>query len=75
MLIDPTRVTLRPGNDRRFLNIDYDNKEIGHLKIDADGLIIESWAIHYESRPIVELIAGCHRAFAGCQLGRQRPDL
>jgi len=63
MLIDPTRITLRPGNDPRFLNIDYHDKEIGHLKLSTDGLIIEAWAIHYENRPLVELIARCQIAF------------
>lgn len=51
MLIDPTRVILRPGNDRRFLNIDYNDREIGHLKLSTDGQLVEVWAIHYESRP------------------------
>jgi len=61
MLIDPTRVTLRPGNDRRFLNIDYNHREIGHLEY---GQLVAAWAIHYEYRPLVELVAECHRAFS-----------
>jgi len=76
MLIDPTRVTLRPGSTSRFLNIDYDDQQIGHLTFDTDGSrIVQCWAIQCEDRPLVELIARCHRAFAGPQAGRQRPDL
>ena len=63
MTIDPTVVTLRPGNNRQYLNIDYDDTEIGHLKFETDGRLVEVRAIHYENRPLVNLIARCHHAF------------
>jgi hypothetical protein len=61
-MIDPSLVTLRPGNSGQYLNIDYDHQEIGHLRFHPDGRIAASWAIHYEDRPLVELIARCHLA-------------
>jgi hypothetical protein len=59
MRIDPSLVTLRPGNSGQYLNIGYDNQEVGHLRFHLDGRIAESWAIRYEDRPLVELIARC----------------
>lgn len=67
MLIDPTRATVRPGSNREYLNIDYDDKEIGHLRINADGRIMGSWAIHYRDRRLVEPIARCYLALTSHQ--------
>lgn len=62
MLIDPSRVTFRPGTNREFLSIDFDKRQIGHLRIDADGRIIESWAVHYSDRRLIEMITRCYLA-------------
>ena len=62
MMIDPTLVTLRTGSSGQYLNIDYDDREIGHLRFHPDGRVAGSWAIHYEHRPVVELIARCRSA-------------
>ena len=36
-MLDLDKVTLRRGHDARFLNIDYDGTEIGHVKFDGKG--------------------------------------
>jgi hypothetical protein len=44
----PDDLRLRLGNDTRYINIDADGKEIGHLRIDPDGHVLQTWAIHLE---------------------------
>ena len=53
----PDDLRLRLGNDTCFVNIDAEGKEIGHLRIDEDGHVLQSWAIHLEDRPLVTLVS------------------
>jgi hypothetical protein len=58
MLIDPEKVTLRVGaTDASYLNIDYDGKEIGYIKLHADGSY--AWAHDVSDKPIVLLVERC----------------
>lgn len=62
-MLDLDKVTFRQGRDARFLNVDYDGTEIGHLKFDAAGEIERVEA--FPSRPygpVIQLIARCARA-------------
>lgn len=62
-MLDLDKVTLRWGNDARFLNIDYDGTEIGHLKFDADGEIERVEAFPWRPYgPVVQLLSRCVRA-------------
>lgn len=61
-MLDLDKVTLRRGHDARFLNIDYDGTEIGHLKFDngeIERVEASSWRPY---GPIVQLLARCARA-------------
>lgn len=53
MLIDPANITFRPNGP--FLNIDLDGKEIGHLRLEADGRT-SGWSNRPEDRPLIELL-------------------
>ncbi|GAB3785461.1 hypothetical protein GCM10027601_20970 [Nocardioides ungokensis] len=62
MLIDPALMSIRRGGNPEYLNIDYDDKQIGHLRINADGRITGSWATNYSDRPLIDLAARCYLA-------------
>jgi hypothetical protein len=60
MLIDPEKVSLRVGaTDRSYLNIDYDGKEIGYIKLKAHGYYV--WTHNLADRPLAELVDQCLR--------------
>lgn len=58
----PTDITLRPGYDRRFLNIDVAGKELGHLRLADDGHVVDRWANFLEDRPLVLFVERCYTA-------------
>lgn len=53
MLIDPAKITFRPNGP--FLNIDLDGKEIGHLRLEADGHT-SGWSDRPEDRPLIDFL-------------------
>ena len=61
-MLDLDKVTLRWGHDARFLNVDYDGTEIGHLEFDTNGEIERLYAFPWLTYgPVVQLLARCAR--------------
>jgi hypothetical protein len=36
-MIDPTRVRTRWGSDPRYVNVDFDGREVGYLRLSSQG--------------------------------------
>ena len=62
-MLDLDKVTLRWGRDARFLNVDYDGVEVGHIRFDADGRVDRVWAEPWKTYgPVLHLLARCARS-------------
>jgi hypothetical protein len=53
----PDDLSLRPGNNRHYVKIYTNGKEIGHLRIDSDGRVLGSWAIFIEDKHAIRLVS------------------
>lgn len=61
-MLDLDKVTLRRGHDARFLNVDHDGTEIGHIKFNGNGDVERVQAFPWRPYgPVVQLLARCAR--------------
>jgi hypothetical protein len=55
-------IRLRSGYNPKYLNIDVDGLEIGHLTLAPDGEVVGSWADELKDRDLVALVCRCYLA-------------